>query len=116
MTVKILPLINQLKTIGYDLYLEGENLKYKYHALIEPPKDKVMPLLNTLKANKEAVIKELKNHNPLKHCTWLNKDVPSYECFDWCFKANRTPSTCEHFKAWWREREKQLIEAGGFKC
>jgi hypothetical protein len=40
-----------------------------------------------------------------KHCTWLNKDVPSSECFDWCYKADRIPSTCKHFKIWCRVRK-----------
>lgn len=52
----------------------------------------------------------------IKHCTFLNKDIPSSECFDWCIKADRTPSTCKYFSDWWRAREKQLIEAGVIKC
>ncbi|MEK6591139.1 MAG: hypothetical protein AABZ11_10730 [Nitrospinota bacterium] len=54
------------------------------------------------------VLIEKHNHlkvKELKHCTWLNKDVPSSECCDWCFKADRTPSACEYFKAWWRVRK-----------
>jgi hypothetical protein len=57
-----------------------------------------------------------KSTKELKHCTWLNKDVPSYKCYDWCYKADRIPFTCEHFRVWWREMEKWLIEAGVIKC
>jgi hypothetical protein len=106
MTVIVTNLINELKTIGYALYLDGENLKYKYHALTEPPKERVISLLNTLKANKEAVIGYLKESKGLKYCTWINMDIPSSECSDWCYQADRTPSTCEHFRVWWRDREK----------
>lgn len=110
MTTIVSNLINELKTIGYDLYLDGDNLKYEYHNKIEPPKEKVILLLQELKNHKHEVIRELKKQG--KYCTWLNKDVPSCECFDWCYKADRTPSTCEYFKAWWRIKEKQLIPWG----
>ncbi|OGP65588.1 MAG: hypothetical protein A3K22_03525 [Deltaproteobacteria bacterium RBG_16_42_7] len=48
--------IGELEQLGYSISLEGENIRCKYLALIEPPKDKVIPLLDTLKRNKQAVI------------------------------------------------------------
>lgn len=53
-------LINELKTFGYDIYLEGENLRYKFHSLIEPPKDRIEVLLDSLKKNKPEVISYLR--------------------------------------------------------
>ena len=53
-------LITELQTIGYHLYLDGEQIRYKCLSLIEPPKEKAMPLLNLLRENKEAVIQYLR--------------------------------------------------------
>jgi len=60
MTTAISDIVTRLKSYGYDLYLEGSTLRYKCLALLEPPKDKVLPLLDTLKRNKQAVIEYLK--------------------------------------------------------
>ena len=66
MTTAISDIVTRLKSYGYDLYLEGSTLRYKCLALIEPPKDKVIPLLDTLKRNKQAVIDYLKpKNNPI---------------------------------------------------
>ena len=58
MTIK--NLITELQTIGYHLYLDGEQIGYKCLSLIEPPKEKAMPLLNLLRENKESVIRYLR--------------------------------------------------------
>lgn len=68
MTATIPSLINELKIIGYTLYLEGENLKYRYIASTEPPKDKVIPLLDTLKRNKGEV---------KEYLTFKDKHIPN---------------------------------------
>lgn len=67
MTVTVSNMINELKTIGYDLYLDGENLRYRYTALTEPPKDKFIPLLDTLKRNKGEV---------KEYFTFKDKSIP----------------------------------------
>ena len=63
MTTAISDIVTRLKSYGYDLYLEGSTLRYKCLALIEPPKDKVLPLLEVIKRNREAVIDYLKPKN-----------------------------------------------------
>ena len=60
MTTTISDLIGKLKSIGYHLYLEGSTLRYKCLTLIEPPKDKVLPLLEVIKRNRGAIIDYLK--------------------------------------------------------
>ncbi|MBI5749544.1 MAG: hypothetical protein HZA00_10505 [Nitrospinae bacterium] len=55
--------ISELQKLGYHLYLDGAQIKYKCLSLIEPPKDKVIPLLDTLKRNRQAVIDYLKPNN-----------------------------------------------------
>ena len=55
--------ITELDKLGYDLYLDGGRIRYKCLALIEPPKDKVLPLLEVIKRNKGAVIEYLKPKN-----------------------------------------------------
>ena len=58
--------IGELEQLGYSISLEGENIRCKCLSLIEPPKDKVIPLLDTLKRNKQAVIDYLKpKNNPI---------------------------------------------------
>ncbi|OGP64680.1 MAG: hypothetical protein A3K22_04985 [Deltaproteobacteria bacterium RBG_16_42_7] len=57
MTIK--KLIIELKNYGYDLYLDGGNIGYKFTALIEPPKERIAVLLDSLKRNKPEVISYL---------------------------------------------------------
>jgi len=63
MTTTISDIVTRLKSYGYDLYLEGSTLRYKCLAMLEPPKDKVLPLLETLRRDRQAVIEELKPKN-----------------------------------------------------
>ena len=58
--MNIQTVLTDLKNLGYHLSLEEGQIRYKCLALIEPPKDKVIPLLDTLKRNKQAVIEYLK--------------------------------------------------------
>ena len=58
--LEISTLVEKLKNIGYDLFLEGEKLRYKSLSLIEPPKEEVLPLLTIIKANRGAVIEYLR--------------------------------------------------------
>lgn len=65
MTEKVSTLITELTNMGYVFYLDGKGLRYRYTGLTEPPEDKVVPLLNTIKANREAVIGHLKSETPI---------------------------------------------------
>ncbi len=60
MTLEISTLVVKLKGMGYSLFLEGEKLRYKSLSLIEYPKEKVLPLLEIIKRNREAVIEYLR--------------------------------------------------------
>lgn len=119
-------LITELNTYGYDLYLDGENLRYKFHALVEPPKERVAVLLDSLRRNKPEVISYLRsNERPNKplsfneigldiqreeaiYCSWVKKDVPRRECFKplSCFHRdeNGKGKECKHLKAFIRQR------------
>lgn len=59
-TDSVCQLVSELKNHGYDIYLEGENLRYKFHSLIEPPKERIAVLLDSLKRNKLEVISYLR--------------------------------------------------------
>lgn len=60
MMLEISTLVEKLKNMGYTLFLEGDKLKYKSLSLIEHPKEKVLPLLAMIKANRGAVIEYLR--------------------------------------------------------
>lgn len=65
--MNVTELVSELKNYGYDLYLECENLRYKFHALVEPPKERVAVLLDSLRRNKPEVILYLRaNERPNK--------------------------------------------------
>lgn len=60
-------LIIELETFGYNFYLDGENIRYKFHALVEPPKERIEILLDSLRRNKPEVISYLRaNERPNK--------------------------------------------------
>src|SRR3972149_275350 len=61
--MNIQTVLTDLKNLGYHLSLEEGQIRYKCLALIEPPKDKVLPLLEVIKRNREAVIDYLKPKN-----------------------------------------------------
>lgn len=56
----VIELVNELKVYGYDLYLDSENIRYKFHALVKPPEERSKVLLDLLKRNKPGVIEYLK--------------------------------------------------------
>lgn len=53
-------LAGKLKSPGYELYLEGDKVKYRYALPGDPPADKVKPLLDELRNHKEDVITHLR--------------------------------------------------------
>lgn len=52
-------IIENLKSLGYEVELTGDNLKLTYRGEGQPDKDKIIPLLDTLKKNKGEVIEYL---------------------------------------------------------
>lgn len=50
----------KLKNLGYELYLEGDRVRYRYTLPGDPPADKVKPLLDELRNHKEDVITHLR--------------------------------------------------------
>lgn len=97
MTAPVSTLISELKTLEYDLYLEGEKIRYRYLGLIDPPKDKIMPLLEEIKTHKSEAITYLKEKGQpekdsfenlknnlwpkLIHCSWC--DLAEKERIEW---------------------------------
>lgn len=53
-------IIGKLNTLGYELYLDGDKVKYRYTLLGDPPADRVKPLLYELREHKEEIITQLK--------------------------------------------------------
>ncbi len=122
MTVK--ELVSELQNLGYDLYLDGENIRYRFHALVDPPKERTAVLLDSLKRNKPEVILYLRNNErpdkPLSshetgltiHCSWIKNDVPASECHKpkSCFHRDEhdRPVECMHLKAFTRQRNREL--------
>lgn len=50
-------------------------------------------------------------------CNFLETIIPDCQSQFPCYADKEgVIHECKHFKMWWRAREKQLIEAGGFKC
>jgi len=74
--------IGELEQLGYSISLEGENIRCKCLSLIEPSRDKVLPLLETLRRNKQAVIEYLKpknNHEAFDPDNILTEIIAFYE-------------------------------------
>jgi len=60
---KIYKVIKQLEKIGYKFSLNGNKIKYKFMSNHDPDLEKAKKLLQKIKNNKSAAIKELKNRN-----------------------------------------------------
>lgn len=76
--------ITELEKLGYHLYLDRGQIRYKCLILIEPPKDKVLPLLDTLKRNRETVIGYLKPKNtPIPHDTLKTLYMEAFNRIGW---------------------------------
>lgn len=74
----------ELQNLGYTLYLEGDQLRYKCLSLIEPPKDRVIPLLEVIKRNREAVIDYLKpKNNPIPFETLKSLYLEAFNRIGW---------------------------------
>lgn len=52
--------LSTLKALGYKIELKGENIRLTYTGKGKPDKDKVLPLIEELKAHKEEIVRELK--------------------------------------------------------
>lgn len=61
--MNIQSVLGELEQLGYSISLDGEKIRYKCLSLIEPPKDKVIPLLEVIKRYRGAVIEYLKPKN-----------------------------------------------------
>lgn len=55
MTTTVTDLLGRLKSMGYDLHLEGERVRFKYAGEGEPPEG-VKTLLDTLRNHKPEVV------------------------------------------------------------
>lgn len=50
-------------------------------------------------------------------CNFLETIIPDCQSQFPCYEDKEgVIHECKHFKMWWRNREKQLIEEGAFKC
>jgi hypothetical protein len=57
--------VDRLKAIGYDMEIREGNIRLSYRGEGKPDKDKVVPLIEELKANKGEAIKELQKGKEL---------------------------------------------------
>lgn len=97
-------LLSELVIIGYELFLEGNNVRYRYQKPGNPP-DAVGPLLDELRKCKAEVVKILKIRSAaapteklqpqptVKAASWPRADQP---LIDW-FMALETPRTIYPF-------------------
>ncbi len=58
--------LDSLKSLGYDVEIKENNIRLSYKGEGRPDKNRVLPLLEELKANKERAIKELQKGEELK--------------------------------------------------
>lgn len=58
--------LDRLKAIGYDMEIREGNIRLSYKGEGKPDKEKVVPLIEELKANKSEAIKELQKGGELK--------------------------------------------------
>src|SRR3990172_3743667 len=65
-------LIGKLNTIGYEIYLDGDKVKYRYTLSGEPPAEKVKPLLDELRNHKEDIISHLRFNRLADHLRQRN--------------------------------------------
>lgn len=76
--------ITELQNLGYHLYLDRGQIRYKCLSLIEPPEDKVLPLLEVIKRNSGAVIDYLKpKHSPIPFDTLKNLYLEAFNRIGW---------------------------------
>ncbi len=58
--------LDNLKSLGYDVEIKENNIRLSYKGEGRPDKNRVLPLLEELKANKNEAIKELQKGEELK--------------------------------------------------
>ncbi len=58
--------LDSLKSLGYDVEIKENNIRLSYKGEGRPDKNRVLPLLEELKANKDRAIKELQKGGGLK--------------------------------------------------
>lgn len=58
--------IVKLNTLGYELYLEGDKVKYRFTLSGNPPANMVKPLLDKVREHKEEVLTYLKFKDEFK--------------------------------------------------
>ncbi len=58
--------LDNLKSLGYDVEIKENNIRLSYKGEGRPDKNRVLPLLEELKANKNEPIKELQKGEELK--------------------------------------------------
>ncbi len=58
--------LDNLKSLGYDVEIKENNIRLSYKGEGRPDKNRVLPLLEELKANKNEAIKELRKGEELK--------------------------------------------------
>lgn len=54
--MKISAIINKFHSLGYELFLEGEKIRYRYTGNDNPSADVILPLLDLLKQNRVEAI------------------------------------------------------------
>ena len=82
--MNIQSVLGELEQLGYSISLEGAQIRCKCLSLIEPPRDKVIPLLETLKRNKKAVIDLLKPKlNPCPYTTLKTLYLDAFNRTGW---------------------------------
>lgn len=59
-------LLSDLATVGYEIFLDGDNVKLRYQKLDNPP-DMVRPLIDELRKCKAEVVNILKADNTITH-------------------------------------------------
>lgn len=75
---------SELEKFGYHLYLDGGHIKYKCLILIEPPREKVMHLLDVIKRNREAVIDYLKpKYIPVSFAVLQELYLKAFDSIGW---------------------------------
>lgn len=76
--------ITELEKLGYHLCLDGGQIRYKCLTLIEPPKDKVLPLLEAIKRNRGAVMEHLKPKDaPIPYDTLKTLYLDAFNRIGW---------------------------------
>lgn len=80
----LISVVDRLREYGYQLYLDGDNIRYKY-VKAGKPSGGALPLLDAIRKHKHDVVELLKNHSAkeLKPVTSDQLDSPDFtQTFD----------------------------------